>query len=140
MNRWQKFSAKMNKIFILLILCGAIFAKDPIWNTSQNIVLKKDELYLGVIYEHHLEKPLFFRWTLYKNHGLVVYLNYDKFPYQFILYKDYQRETFKLPLFGNDAVNNISYLYLSFRDFDEKKNTASLWLGVSGDAQFFHKD
>ncbi|MDO7253585.1 hypothetical protein [Helicobacter cappadocius] len=130
----------MNKIFIFFVLSSFLFGKSPIWNTSENIVLKKDEVYSGVIYEGHLEKPLFFRWTLYKNHGLVVYLNYDKFPYQFILYQDYQRETFKLLLFGKNVANSFSYLYLSFKDFDEKNNTASLWLGVSGDAQFFHKN
>ncbi|PAF53338.1 hypothetical protein BKH42_06360 [Helicobacter sp. 13S00482-2] len=130
----------MNKIFIFITLSVLLFAKAPIWNTSENIILKKDEVYSGILYQGYLKKPLFFRWTLYKNKGLVVYLNYDKFPYQFILYRDYQRESFKLELSQKDVGNDFSYLYLSFKDFDEKKNTASLWLGVSGDARFFHKD
>lgn len=130
----------MNKIFIFFVLSVFVFAKAPLWSTDKNIVLKKDQIYEGKVYQGHLEKPLKFRWTLYKNFGLVVLLNYDKFPYQFILYKDYQRDTFKLKLFDSHSISEVPYLYLSFKDFDEKNNTASLWLGISGDAHFLGKE
>ncbi|PAF49749.1 hypothetical protein BKH41_00100 [Helicobacter sp. 12S02232-10] len=126
----------MNKFFYLFIFATLVFSKAPVWSFDQNVVLKKDQFYKGMVYKNYVQKPLFLRWTLYKNFGLVVHLNYDKFPYQFILYKDYQRDTFKLELFGNDPVGKVSYLYVSFRDFNQKENTASLWLGISGDAQF----
>ncbi|PAF41654.1 hypothetical protein [Helicobacter sp. 11S02596-1] len=133
----------MNKFIYLFIFATffvpPIFAKSPIWSFDQNIVLKKDQFYKGMVYQDTLEKPLSLRWTLYKNFGLVVHLNYDSFPYQFILYRDYQRDTFKLELFGNDEKSKNSYLYISFRDFNQKDGTASLWLGISGEAQFLEQ-
>ncbi|PAF50614.1 hypothetical protein [Helicobacter sp. 13S00477-4] len=129
----------MSKIFFLVFFAVLGFCKEPIWNFDKNIILKKDEVYKGFAYEENLKKPLILRWTLYKNNGLVVLLNYDKFPYQFILYKDYQRDTFKLPLFVNNGSDKTSFLYISFKDFDQKANTASLWIGISGEANFLSK-
>ncbi|PAF43380.1 hypothetical protein [Helicobacter sp. 11S03491-1] len=130
----------MNRFLFLFILSVFVLAKEPTWTMNKDIYLKKDELYEGSIYQNQLQKPLSLRWTLYKNHGLVVYLNYDKFPYQFILYQDYQRDTFKLELFKGDSHLGNAYLFISFKDYNQKTNQALLWLGISGDAQFLQKN
>lgn len=131
----------MNKVFIFLFFSAVVFAKTPIWSMSKNITLKKDEVYQGEVFQDQLQKSISLRWTLYKNYGLVVLVNYDKFPYQTILYKDVQKDTFKLELFrAIYGTKEAAFLYLTFRNFDEKSHQASLWLGILGDAQFLLKD
>lgn len=131
----------MNKVFIFLFFSAALFAKTPLWSMSKNITLKKDEVYQGEVFQDQLQKPISLRWTMYKNYGLVVLVNYDKFPYQTILYKDAQKDTFKLELFRSIyGTKEAAFLYLTFRNFDEKSHQASLWFGILGDAQFLLRD
>lgn len=131
----------MNKFFILLFFSVNLLAKEPIWTLSKNITLKKDEIYQGEIFQDQLRKPISLRWTIYKNYGLIVLINYDKFPYQTILYRDKQRNTFKLKLFElASQPRETPFLYITFRDFNEKSHQANLWLGILGDVQFLARD
>ena len=75
-----------------------------------------------------IPKDLMLYWTLYKNYGLVVHLKYDKFPYQFVLYTDYKRKSFKIPISQGNDIDKNAYILLSFRDFDEKNKRANLAL------------
>ncbi|PAF47166.1 hypothetical protein BKH46_05120 [Helicobacter sp. 12S02634-8] len=129
----------MSRLCWVLIFVLVSWGKEPVWSFDRNITLKKDQIYQGVVYKDTIEKPLVLRWTLYKNFGLVLYVNYDGFPHQFVLYRDYQRDMLRLELFGEGHLENASYLYVAFRDFSPKDQSAKLWIGVSGDAQFLRK-
>ena len=67
---------------------------DGYFAKEERFSLTKDEF---AIYEVDA-KPLYFRWTLYINKGLVMHYGYDGFPYQNILYKEYKRDSFKIAL------------------------------------------
>lgn len=61
---------------------------------EERLSLAKDEY---AVYEA-LGKPLYFRWTLYINKGLVMHYGFDGFPYQNVLYDDYKRNAYKIRL------------------------------------------
>jgi len=106
----------VNRLFWLLfpfLLFGSY------WDIQFDTELKKDEISAYKIYDKVREKDFFFRWTLYINSGLVVLANYDKFPHQYILYKDYNRNSFLIPL-----ANRRSALMVEFYDFNEENQTA----------------
>ncbi len=121
----------MNKVFVFLAsIVIFLRAASPIWDVSRNMALQKDEIYQTTFSYLGMSKQLYLYWTLYKNYGLVVHLNYDKFPYQFILYADYKRKSFKIPLSYGDDIDKDAYLMLDFKEYDEKNKKAKLWLGI----------
>jgi len=117
----------MSKILTLLSLILTL--SFSAWSESEEIVLSKDEFYQKIIEDGNREKKLFFRWTLYKNGGLVVLLNYDGFNKQFILRKEYFKNSFRLNLYQSDNYNkNSPFLYLVFREFKDNKAKFNLYL------------
>jgi hypothetical protein len=102
----------MQKSFILFtLLTISIFAQ--YWDSQFDINLTKDEVKEFQILDPTRQKSFSFRWTLYINNGLVVLANYDGYPYQFILYKDYNRNSFKIELYRKRA-----FLFVEFDKFN----------------------
>lgn len=133
---WRLCWAGMSKLLGALILCVVAIAK-PL---DRSVVLKKDEVYRGELWLGKFKKPVFFRWTLYKQGGLVVHLNLNRFPYQFILYPDFQRDSFRIAVFKEIAVGapqssdegfTPPFFMLSLRKFDPKKEVATLHVRAS---------
>ena len=113
---------------VLFALC--VHAAKPVWDIQEELSLKKDELYTQEFALSGIPKTLKLYWTLYKNYGLVVHLQYDKFPYQFVLYTDYKRKSFTLPLSQGNDIDKDAYLLLNFKDFDDQEKVAHLGLFV----------
>jgi len=87
----------MNKAWLLwlfLIFQTAHAVPEGYYAKEERFSLKKDQF---AIYEVD-GKPLYFRWTLFINRGIVMHYAYDGFPYQNVLYKDYKQDTFKIRL------------------------------------------
>ena len=108
----------------------SLYGAKPIWDIQEQLSLRKDEIYTQDFVLSGVPKTLKLYWTLYKNYGLVVHLQYDKFPYQFVLYTDYKRKSFTLPLSQGQDIDKTAYLLLSFRDFDEQEKVANLGLFI----------
>jgi hypothetical protein len=108
----------MSKIFLFLPLL--LFSFDPLkyWWIDDIIYLKKDYPVIYKIYYNGGVYTLKFRWTLYKNDGLVMLYNYEKFPYQNILYKNYQLNGFKKFITKNNLPTD-PYFMIYFRDFTQ---------------------
>jgi len=106
----------MSKMFLFIPLF--LFSFDPIkyWWIDDIIYLKKDYPVIYKIYYNGGVYTLKFRWTLYKNDGLVMLYNYEKFPYQNILYKNHQLNGFKKFITKNDLPTD-PYFMIYFRDF-----------------------
>ncbi len=125
------------KILILCVLFLLFFSAlhADSWKYQGELELKKDEVYKMAFKQKAQIKELFFRWTLYKNEGLVMHLKYDGFVHQFILYRDFQRSTFKLPLFAPEPkALSFPYLWLVFKDFrrDIKMATIKFYIHDGG--------
>ncbi len=122
----------MKKLFLALFLPTFIFAFK--WDYAHDFVLKKDEV--GVVEvtkrEDRTKRLLELRWTLFTNERLVLLVKYDGFPTQYILQKEYKRNSIKITLRDDyhDAFNR-AFLVLKFDDFDEAKKRADLKLFIT---------
>ncbi|RDU62617.1 hypothetical protein [Helicobacter sp. MIT 14-3879] len=86
------------------------------------ITLKKDEIKSIDFFVENTKKTLSFRWTLYKDRGLVIHLNYDRNPHQFILYKE-NLNSYKINL-SSIAKTQNPYFIIYFIDYNNDKKEA----------------
>lgn len=122
-----------------MCLLGSLFAaerKPPdmgLWSNYDVIKLKRNQVAQYNLVIDDISKTLKFRWTLYVNKGLVMLYNYEKFPFQNILYASYQLEGYRINL-KNRAENAFDYPYamIVFAEFDDEKQEAMF--------EFFLKD
>lgn len=119
----------MNKIFVLILLFVVSLhaMSKSYWSSRYAVELKKDEI-LEVKFEPKKgkKKTLTYRWTLYKDGGLVFILRYDGFVKQFILYPEYQVDRFKVDLYPETETYSKPFFVLKFLDFDRRKQVAKV--------------
>lgn len=113
----------MSRFLPLFLLATQLFAFQFKYEYKHTFVLKKDEVAtINIVKKEGKDKQsIYFRWTLFANDRLVLLLNYDSFPRQYILQKRYKRDRVRIYL--RDDYKNIydrSYLVLKFREFDKK--------------------
>jgi len=113
---------------------SSVFATDLI--LSKKIQLKKDQIQRIIVKYNGREKEFFFRWTLYKNNGLVMFRSYDKIVAQNILYLRKTSRSFRVEL-KPSGLNfyNKPYLLVMFKDFDYKTRKAKFELFLSDDTK-----
>lgn len=119
--------SRISWFFLAICLISPLYAP-PDWKSEKFLDLNKDEFYIVTLQANESQKTLYFRWTLLKNNGLVMHLNYDYFPHQFILYRDYQRNCYKVPLFKEEQKNYSEgpFFMLCFKDYNRKTKVATL--------------
>ncbi|WP_300367703.1 hypothetical protein [Hydrogenimonas sp.] len=133
---------------ILLALAAAVTllfsagANDPNegWSHYDTFALKKDQIQHIQINANEKTHWLAFRWTLYKNGGLVMHVVYDGHRFQPLLYSDYKRDTFRIDLFSrpDDASPmqfETPFALLIFKAFDEKKREAHIDMKIRSDEE-----
>lgn len=130
----------MKTLFSLILLPLWLLAGFPsgYWKQNGTLELEKDQTFRFAVSSETMQKDLSFRWTLYKNRGLVLHLKYDGFVHQFILYTDYQRSSFKLPIKAEPEKKpeEAPYFMLVFKDFNRKSAVATLdYYLRTGDAE-----
>ncbi len=119
----------------MLCCASLLFCK----SLNQRITLKKDQTFSGTLQLQKFKKPLSVRWTLYKDKGLVVHLHFNQFPYQFILYKDFQRNSFRKEIFKEEQISTDKtplFFLITFKNFDNKEESATLYLRASEKLQW----
>lgn len=126
----------MNKIFFFfapfLFFC-TMYALAPIWAWEKDLSLEKEQIYKANFSVGAVQKELEFRWTLYKNYGLILHIRYDKFNHQVLLYTDYQRNAYKISLGrGSSAQKDNPHLIMYFKEFADKDKKAHLKLYIEG--------
>lgn len=123
-----------------MLISSVVFANN--FRDIRIISLKKDEQ-KKILVEYGSVKKLFkFRWTLYKNGGLVILRSYDRIVAQNILYLKYSNQSFRFYLKPKGAdFYNVPYLLVKFKEFDFEKNKAVFGLYLSDrNAQVSLKD
>jgi len=118
------------QVFLLLAFSlSATFAND--FKYIKKISLKKDEQ-KKILVKYAANKRLFkFRWTLYKNDGLVIHRSYDRIVSQNMLYLRYQNQSFRLELRPRGDSYNVPYILVKFKEFDVKRDEAHFELLLS---------
>lgn len=107
------------KLFFLFILVICNLNAELI----EEIELSKDEIKYVDILIGQKKKTLSFRWTLYKDNGLVMHIKYDNLPHQSILYKNHAN-SYKVMLSTSLTSYMNPYLIIYFIDFDDKNRKA----------------
>ncbi|MDF1880269.1 hypothetical protein JHD50_02945 [Sulfurimonas sp. MAG313] len=114
----------MRRIVFLFIFL-AVLVQAGQWSYSKEFILKKDEFQTITIKEQQILRVLRFRWTLFAGDGLVVHLNYNERSSQFVLYKHYKKDTYKVRLLPKkSAYKRDPYLYLVFKKYDYTTSSA----------------
>jgi len=100
----------------------------------QNISLKKD-VQKEILVKYDSRSKLFkFRWTLYKNGGLVIHRSYDTIVAQNILYMRYNNQSFRVTLKPHGFKDySLPYILVKFTKFNAEKNEAEFDLFLSDD-------
>ena len=116
----------------LLFAAGANSPNDA-WSFEDTFALKKDRVQHIQIHAKQKTFSLAFRWTLYQNGGLVMFVDYDGHRYQPLLYDRYGLDAFRIDLFSkpNDASPmqfETPYALLIFRNYNPKRREA--WIDV----------
>jgi hypothetical protein len=98
------------------------------WQSKESFSLKRNQFYQNFYTDGDRKKRFYFRWVMYKNEGLFVHLNYDGFNRQFILYRNYAQNSFRLDLTPNQNYrSDSSFLMLEFADFSDDNATFNLY-------------
>ena len=114
----------MKKIIVLFILVIVVLHAGE-ENYTREIRLEKDQIQTVLVSEGAVLRVLKFRWTLFAGGGLVMHLNFNDRASQFILYKHYKKDTFRVRLLTKtSAYKRPSFLYLVFKKFDYKSKKA----------------
>ena len=111
---------------LLLISFFLVFSLEAAeWSYTKEIRLSKDQVQTMLVKEAGSLRVLRFRWTLFAGDGLVMHLNYNDRASQFILYKHYKKDTYRVRLLPKtSAFKRVPYLYLIFKKFDHKTSKA----------------
>ena len=100
-----------------------IFASD--YREIKEISLKKDEQKKILVKYANKEKLFNFRWTLYKNGGLVIFKSYDKIVAQNVLYLRHENQSFRVELMPSGTnYGNLAYLLVKFKEFKQESKEA----------------
>ncbi|MFT7002883.1 MAG: hypothetical protein ACJAWW_000217 [Sulfurimonas sp.] len=91
----------------------------------KTISLKKDEQKKILVKYGDITKLFKFRWTLYKNEGLIIHRSYDKIVAQNILYLRHKNHSFRVELKprGTDYYN-VPYVLVKFKEFNYETKEA----------------
>jgi len=111
--------------FIITLALFVSLSQSAQWSYTKEISLRKDQIQTILVKEEGNLRVLKFSWTLFAGEGLVMHLNYNDRASQFILYKHYKKETYKVRLLPKvSAYKRVPYLYLVFKKFDHKTSKA----------------
>ena len=114
----------MKKFIVLILLVSSVLQAIE-WDYTKEVSLLKDQYQTVLIREGEELRVLKFRWTLYAGGGLVMHLNYNSRASQFILYKQYKKNTYKIDLLPKASAYKMApILYLQFKKFDHKTEKA----------------
>lgn len=119
------------RVFIFLALCFSGVVADEFRDIT-TITLKKDEQKKILVKYDSISKLFKFRWTLYKNEGLVVHRSYDRIVAQNILYLRRKNQSFRLELRPRGAdFYSAPYVLVKFKEFKYETNEAVFELFLS---------
>ncbi len=120
------------KIFLKIILILSVFFSMGIaldYKQTKRIELAKDEEKKILVNYDGFSKLFKFRWTLFKNGGLVIHRSYDNVISQNILYTRHKNNFIKLKLKSRGAGNyDVPTFLIKFKEFNYQTNKAVIEL------------
>lgn len=118
--------------FLLLYLSFVSLINAIDWDVEKSFKLKKDQIQNIVITTPTSEKLLSFRWTLFKNEGLVFLYTFDDHVFQNILYQRHRSRMTKVVFKDVQVKEQIKpFLLFKFQSYDYEKGRAEIVLFLS---------
>jgi hypothetical protein len=112
------------QVIFLLSLSFSVVCADEFRDIT-TISLKKDEQKKILVKYDAVTKLFKFRWTLYKNEGLVIHRSYDRIVAQNILYIRRKNQSFRQELKPRGAdFYSTPYVLVKFKEFKYETNEA----------------
>lgn len=100
-----------------------VFASELV--ETKEILLKKDAQKKILVKYDDKQRIFKFRWTLYKNGGLVIFRSYDKIVAQNILYLRHENQSFRVELKSRGIdFYDVPYLLVRFKEFKQDTKEA----------------
>ena len=128
----QKQISVISFFLFLTLLFGSVWAND--FRDTREVSLQKDEQKKILVKYDSNERLFKFRWTLYKNGGLVIHRSYDGVVAQNILYLRNKNQSFRLELKPRGAdFYAVPYVLVKFKEFNFEKKKAKFELFLSDD-------
>ena len=118
------------RVFTFLLITFSLASADKFADPIV-VSLKKDEQKKILVKYGDITKLFKFRWTLYKNEGLIIHRSYDKIVAQNILYLRTKNRSFRLELQPRGSGHfNPPYILVKFKEFnyESRKATFELFL------------
>jgi hypothetical protein len=113
----------LHAIFLLSLSLSVVYADE--FRDIRTISLKKDEQKKILVKYNEITKLFKFRWTLYKNEGLVIHRSYDRIVAQNILYLRRKNQSFRQELRPRGAnFYTVPYVLVKFKEFKYETNEA----------------
>ncbi len=107
-------------LLFFLLFISKINAYD--YKKCYEVELKKDEKKSFIIKYEDKTKDFNFRWTLYKNGGLVVHRYFNRYVAQHMLYLREKNRSFKVELISRGQnYYDLPFLMVKFKEFREKR-------------------
>lgn len=120
------------KIFLRIVLISSVFFSIGValdYKQTKLLELAKDEQIKILVKYDELNKLFKFRWTLFKNGGLVIHRSYDKVVSQNMLYTRHKNNFIKLRLKSRGATSyDVPTLLIKFKEFNYQTNKALIEL------------
>ncbi len=121
----------MVQIFTLLVFFLSIVDASELTKVK-NISLKKDEQKEIFVKYDSFRKLFKFRWTLYKNNGLIIFRSYDTIVAQNVLYLRHVNQSFRVELKARGVDDyDIPYFLMKFKEFHQDTKIADFELYMS---------
>ena len=125
------------KKLLQVLLAVTLFLSVANANDFRKIIkisLKKDVQKKFLVKYAKSERLFKFRWTLYKNNGLVIFRSYDKKVAQNILYLNHTNQSFRVELKSRGAdFYSVPYVLVKFKEFDYETREAKFDLFLFDD-------
>nr|WP_321268529.1 hypothetical protein [uncultured Sulfurimonas sp.] len=113
-------------VFLTFVLC---IASADEYRDVRTIILKKDEQKKILVKYEDITKLFKFRWTLYKNEGLIIHRSYDRVIAQNILYLREKNRSFRFELRPRGSNRfNAPYILVKFKEFNYETREATFEL------------
>ena len=117
---------------LLLLLLLLSFSAQASWRFHKELRLKKDNFEVIVFKYDDIQKELRWRWTLFKNNGLVVHRIFNGFVGQYVLYARENSDSFRIQLKPRGiAYANPPYVLVQFKSYDYETKEALFEVFVS---------
>lgn len=129
---WEILLHEMSNFLGLLLLGGLLISNvlaagdyTHVFNLKKDQVAKISIIKKDYTSQSKTEGEMYFRWTLFHHDRLVLLVDYEGFPTQHVLMKEFKRDSVRVNLLGDYVmIKDRVYAILKFKEFASSRGEA----------------